>query len=302
MANLLKKILAIFTCQLEDTQREPRLPSDKDVSRSDKKHSTRKKVFRSSGLPNVKIPLEYVARDANPSDGRESEIMGRRSSYSVSARQDGVETPHVDAAQTSAEAFNRFSQDSVSRPTVPLLPPQESGVKGRKCLVLDLDETLVHSSFKFFPDADFVIPVDIEGRTHKVYVAKRPGVDEFLDEVGKLFEVVVFTASVSKYGDPLLDRLGHKDVIHHRLFRESCYNFNGNYIKNLSQLGRPLHEVIIIDNSPASYALHPQHAVPISTWFSDLHDSELLGMLPFLTDLAGTSVNDVSAILEVFTE
>jgi len=40
----------------------------------------------------------------------------------------------------------------------------------RKCLVLDLDETLVHSSFKPVPDADFVVPVEIENIVHQVCV------------------------------------------------------------------------------------------------------------------------------------
>lgn len=180
-----------------------------------------------------------------------------------------------------------------------LLRPVSKELAGRKCLVLDLDETLVHSSFKYIHQADFVIPVEIDSQYHNVYVIKRPGVDEFMKRVGELFEIVVFTASVSKYGDPLLDQLDIHHVVHHRLFRESCYNHNGNYIKNLSQLGRPLKDVIIIDNSPASYILHPQHAVPISSWFSDLHDNELLDMIPFLEDLAGHNVHDVSVILDI---
>jgi RNA polymerase II subunit A small phosphatase-like protein len=112
-----------------------------------------------------------------------------------------------------------------------LLPPVQSNLKGRKCLVLDLDETLVHSSFKILNQADFTIPVEIEGQYHNVYVIKRPGVDAFMKRVGELYEVVVFTASVSKYGDPLLDQLDIHHVVHHRLFRESCYNHQGNYVK-----------------------------------------------------------------------
>lgn len=112
-----------------------------------------------------------------------------------------------------------------------LLPPAKPPLKGRKCLILDLDETLVHSSFKILNQADFTIPVEIEGQYHNVYVIKRPGVDQFMKRVGELFEVVVFTASVSKYGDPLLDQLDIHHVVHHRLFRESCYNHQGNYVK-----------------------------------------------------------------------
>ncbi|EOD46932.1 putative dihydroxy-acid dehydratase [Neofusicoccum parvum] len=178
-----------------------------------------------------------------------------------------------------------------------LLPPIKPEFKGKKCLVLDLDETLVHSSFKILHQADFTIPVEIEGQYHNVYVIKRPGVDAFMKRVGELYEVVVFTASVSKYGDPLLDQLDIHGVVHHRLFRESCYNHQGNY--DLSQVGRDLKETIIIDNSPTSYIFHPQHAVPISSWFSDAHDNELLDLIPVLEDLAGQQVSDVSLVLDV---
>ncbi|KPM43357.1 hypothetical protein AK830_g3170 [Neonectria ditissima] len=188
---------------------------------------------------------------------------------------------------------------SAPPPQKALLPAIAPEHKGRKCLVLDLDETLVHSSFKILHQADFTIPVEIEGNYHNVYVIKRPGVDEFMKRVGELYEVVVFTASVSKYGDPLLDQLDIHKVVHHRLFRESCYNHQGNYVKDLSQVGRDLKDTIIIDNSPTSYIFHPQHAVPISSWFSDAHDNELLDLIPVLEDLAGPNVADVSLVLDV---
>ncbi|PYH78276.1 NIF-domain-containing protein [Aspergillus uvarum CBS 121591] len=174
-----------------------------------------------------------------------------------------------------------------------LLPPPLPHLRDRKCLVLDLDETLVHSSFKVLERADFTIPVEIEGQYHNIYVIKRPGVDQFMKRVGELYEVVVFTASVSKYGDPLLDQLDIHNVVHHRLFRDSCYNHQGNYVKDLSQVGRDLRDTIIIDNSPTSYIFHPQHAIPISSWFSDAHDNELLDLIPVLEDLAGAQVKDV---------
>ncbi|GAV52451.1 hypothetical protein ZYGR_0AG04420 [Zygosaccharomyces rouxii] len=180
-----------------------------------------------------------------------------------------------------------------------LLPPQSKHLSGKTCLVLDLDETLVHSSFKYLKGADFVLPVDIDDQIHNVYVMKRPGVDEFLKKVGSLFEVVIFTASVARYGDPLLDILDKHNSVHHILFREACYNYEGNYIKNLSQIGRPLSEIIILDNSPASYIFHPQHAIPISSWFSDTHDNELLDIIPLLEDLSEQSVPDVGKVLDI---
>ncbi|ORX95369.1 NIF-domain-containing protein [Basidiobolus meristosporus CBS 931.73] len=176
-----------------------------------------------------------------------------------------------------------------------LLPPLASEDKGKKCLVLDLDETLVHSSFKVVENADFIVPVNIEGQIHKVYVLKRPGVDEFLRQVGLLFEVVVFTASLSKYADPVVDLLDKHKSVKHRLFRESCHIHRGNYVKDLSQLGREIGHVIIVDNSPASYMFHPNNAVAISSWFNDPHDTELLDLVPILEGLTTTD-NVITAL------
>lgn len=64
-------------------------------------------------------------------------------------------------------------------------------------------------------------------------------------------------------------------------------------------MGRELKDTIIIDNSPTSYIFHPQHAVPISSWFSDAHDNELLDLIPVLEDLSTQDVKDVSLVLDV---
>ncbi|KAF2187381.1 NIF-domain-containing protein [Zopfia rhizophila CBS 207.26] len=213
----------------------------------------------------------------------------------LAERRDQVNPPEGGTPQTQQTSL----AVTPAEPQKWLLPPIKPEFKGKKCLVLDLDETLVHSSFKILHQADFTIPVEIEGQYHNVYVIKRPGVDAFMKRIGELYEVVVFTASVAKYGDPLLDQLDIHGVVHHRLFRESCYNHQGNYVKDLSQVGRDLRETIIIDNSPTSYIFHPQHAVPISSWFSDAHDNELLDLIPVLEDLAGPQVSDVSLVLDV---
>lgn len=170
----------------------------------------------------------------------------------------------------------------------PLLPPIAPKHAGKKCLVLDLDETLVHSNFRPVPDPDFIVPVEIEHRWHNMYVQKRPGVDEFLRQMGEKYEVVVYTASLGSYAHPVLDHLDIYNAVSHRLFRESCFRYRENYVKDLSQLGRPMADTIIIDNSPASYIFHPTNAVPISSWFNDPHDTELIDICPLLADLSST--------------
>ncbi|GBG64730.1 hypothetical protein CBR_g46276 [Chara braunii] len=111
-------------------------------------------------------------------------------------------------------------------------------------------------------------------------------------------QVVVFTASLAKYADPLLDLLDSQSVVRARLFRDSCCPYEGNYVKDLSVLGRDLHSVIIIDNSPHSYVFHPENAVPISTFIDDPNDQELIELIPYLNAIA--EVDDVRLVLAHF--
>jgi RNA polymerase II subunit A small phosphatase-like protein len=174
----------------------------------------------------------------------------------------------------------------LEKPTKPttdcLIPEQSEQMRGRKTLVLDLDETLVHSCFQPVNNADFVIPIVIEGCKHTVYVLKRPFVDDFLTEMGKIYEIVVFTASVSLYANPLLDLLDTNKVISHRLFREHCTFLDGSYVKDLSRLGRDLGNSIIVDNSKNCYKLQPENAMASLTWLEDKRDNQLVRMVPYL--------------------
>lgn len=73
-------------------------------------------------------------------------------------------------------------------------------------------------------------------------------------------------------------------------------HMNNIVLQDLSQLGRPLTDTIILDNSPASYIFHPNNAVPVSSWFNDPHDTELTDLCPFLSDLR--VVDDVRGVLD----
>eukprot|EP00923_Selenidium_pygospionis_P017249 GHVN01030305.1.p1 GENE.GHVN01030305.1~~GHVN01030305.1.p1 ORF type:complete len:355 (+),score=59.56 GHVN01030305.1:251-1315(+) len=127
----------------------------------------------------------------------------------------GVLSPTVDSSSAALAS-------TVSSIKGPFLGPQAAEDVGKKTLVLDLDETLVHSCFRPVSISSFSIPVEIDGYIHRIYVCKRPWVDEFLATVAKKYEVVIFTASLRKYADPLIDRLDPSGNGKWRLFREAC--------------------------------------------------------------------------------
>ena len=160
-------------------------------------------------------------------------------------------------------------------------------ITGKKTLVLDLDETLVHSQFGPFDiPSDVVINIEIENEIHDIHVLVRPGVKEFLEKISKKFEIVIFTASISKYAGPLLDILDKNKLCSYRLFREHCTLINTSFVKDLKKLGRDLKDVIIVDNSPMAYLLNNDNGLPILTWFDDKNDRELYKIVPILDFLS----------------
>jgi RNA polymerase II subunit A small phosphatase-like protein len=153
-------------------------------------------------------------------------------------------------------------------------------------LVLDLDETLVHSSFKPIENPDIILPVEIEGSICEIFILVRPGVSNFLKRMHKHYEVVVFTASLSKYADPLVDILDPEKICSYKLFREHCTWMSNAYVKDMTRLGRPMTDIIIVDNSPVAYMLQPENAMPIISWYDDPSDRQLTRIASILERLA----------------
>ncbi|PSS04879.1 CTD small phosphatase-like protein [Actinidia chinensis var. chinensis] len=153
-------------------------------------------------------------------------------------------------------------------------------------LVLDLDETLVHSTLEHFEEADFTFPVFFNMEEHTVYVKQRPYLRMFLERVAEMFEIVVFTASQSIYAEQLLDILDPDGkLISRRAYRESCIFSDGSYTKDLTVLGVDLAKVAIIDNSPQVFRLQVNNGIPIKSWFDDPSDCALISLIPFLETL-----------------
>lgn len=180
------------------------------------------------------------------------------------------------------------SPSAVARgPRGPVLPARDKD-DTRNTLVLDLDETLVHSNLENTGEkSDFSFPVAFNGEVHQVNVRMRPHLKTFMEMVSKKYEIVVFTASQQIYADKLIDLLDPKGKwIKHRVFRDSCVQIDGNFMKDLRVLGRDLSKTIIIDNSPQAFGLQVENGIPIESWYDDDKDNHLLFLLPILDELA----------------
>ena len=179
----------------------------------------------------------------------------------------------------------------------PLLNQQENNMinSNKKTLILDLDETLVHSAFfPFQRKSDIILNIKLERKNHIIHVLKRPNLDYFLKKISELFNVIIFTASIKEYAEPLIDKLD-PDKKFGRLFRQNCLNKNGLYIKDLKQIGNNYKDMIIIDNNPISFSLNRDNGLPIITWYENSDDNELIKLIPLLEYLS--KVDDVRPII-----
>ncbi|XP_028839636.1 CTD nuclear envelope phosphatase 1A isoform X2 [Denticeps clupeoides] len=177
---------------------------------------------------------------------------------------------------------------------LPLSPVSRNRLNAvkRKILVLDLDETLIHSHH----DGVLRPTVVIDKHPVRFFVHKRPHVDFFLEVVSQWYELVVFTASMEIYGSAVADKLdNNKGVLKRRYYRQHCTLDLGSYVKDLSVVHSDLSSIVILDNSPGAYRSHPDNAIPVKSWFSDPSDTALLNLLPMLDALRFTS--DIRSVL-----
>ena len=163
----------------------------------------------------------------------------------------------------------------------PFLPPLDT-TKYKYTLVLDLDETLVHY-------------IEEENRA---YVQVRPYADYFLSEMGKYFEIVIFTAAAEDYADIVLNELDKNNSIKFKLYRKHTEQINGIFIKDLSKLGRDISKIIIIDNNKDNFSLQPENGLHICSFLGDQNDDELYSLSEDLMKIVNSKKNDIRPLIK----
>ena len=204
----------------------------------------------------------------------------------------------------------------------------------KKILLIDLDETLIHSDFSLEYLNDKKVKYDTiikfketesdfeenyedyydmrrkklkrelfnEEKEYKVGVFIRKGAKEFLTEVSKYFVVGIFTASVKDYADAVIDYLDpNKNLIKFRLYRNNCINLNDKiFVKDLRIIkGIDIKDIILLDNSIYSFAAQINNGILVNSFFNDKNDIELYNVLGYLLNFL-VKADDVRVINEQF--
>lgn len=164
--------------------------------------------------------------------------------------------------------------------------------KYEKTLILDLDETLIYSSYTEICDHH------LQG-SPIIDFSIRPYTKELLEYASCNFEVVIFTASQKPYADRILNYLDpNNEYISMRIYREHCIRTEKGFVKDLRVFsGRSLKDLILVDNTLLCFAFQLDNAIPISSWYGEKNDKELLKLIQFLKVIK--EVPDVRELLKL---
>ncbi len=107
----------------------------------------------------------------------------------------------------------------------------------------------------------------------------------------------MFTASEKDYANPIIDLLDPENwLIAARFYRNSCFNYNGAYVKDLIIFNKPLNDIVIVYNSMAAFRFQIDNGVSIADLYDDLDDDELVHLMCYFPKLA--AADDVRKLIE----
>ena len=164
---------------------------------------------------------------------------------------------------------------------VPFLPPMDTN-KFKYTLVLDLDETLVH----YIEEKD------------RHYVQVRPFAEYFLSEMGKYFELVIFTSAEEEYANIVLEEIDKNKVITHKLYRRHVEYSDGFCLKDLNKIGRDLKKVCIIDNDKNNFKLQMENGIEIKEFLGEQDDNELDLLGDLLMSIIESNLEDIRPVIK----
>ena len=99
----------------------------------------------------------------------------------------------------------------------------------------------------------------------------RPGLIDFLKKMRPLFELVIFSFGTYEYVNSVIKIIEKKGKFcEHVLYRQHATDRNGEYVKDLSLLGRDLKNIIIVDDIPQVFKMQEKNGICIKPFYGDI--------------------------------
>ena len=213
-----------------------------------------------------------------------SQIVTETQNRSVSNQQT-PSSSRLTNINPTPKCFSRFNE------SLNVIP----GVSTKPTLVLDLDEVLIHTTWKNTPTSTLLkLPITQETVMHvtdrslgfiPMWVAVRQGVCECIRKLSEKYEIVIWTAAVREYANVVMEHLGVLDVVAKVLCRENCIYTNFTYKKALHTLGRDLEQIIIVDDKAVNFIEHFQCGIEMKP-FQGENDSLFETLTEYLIEFA----------------
>ena len=170
----------------------------------------------------------------------------------------------------------------------------------KKLLLIDLDETLIHTEFRTkenYKELDNFVKMtkcyvktfsfSDENCVYYMDVFFRPYLKMFLEEISKYFDLAIFTAAMKNYADTILDYIDpNNEYFQFRLYRDACIPIqNKLYIKDLRIIkDYDPSNVILMDNSLYSFMNQPSNGMLVNSFYTNNNDTQLINAKSFLID------------------
>ena len=168
----------------------------------------------------------------------------------------------------------------------------------KKLLLLDLDETLIHSEFRDNYNYKSLDKMKAHSKcyhrsfsyienNYKYYfdIYFRPFLFDFLHEIKNYFDLAIFTASSKGYADTVINYIDpNNEFFKFRLYRDACVPIQKYiYIKDLRIIKNydPMN-IILMDNSLYSFINQPSNGMLIYSFYSNHKDNQLIHAKNFL--------------------
>lgn len=170
----------------------------------------------------------------------------------------------------------------------------------KKILVIDLDETMIHTelynvSNEMKLEADLIIGFPSISNTYYPYINKtykskliqhavnvensqgirnfpmihivklRPGLKEFLNKVKEHYEVILWTRALPRYANAIIDYIDpNNEIFKRRLYRQDCLSDG---TKDIGKLGYDLTKVLLLDDAIDHKHHQPNNFIQIPPFF-----------------------------------